>query len=252
MEGICSWISSKKDLTIRGKASTVEEALEIINFASFEEDEQAVAIIGINFRKACEARNEKGMKILSAIKDSGLNIKSLVFTDLDRGSFVLKALSENYGAQGFVSKTAEKHILLEAIDSLMAGQTYIQPYLQEQAQEIREILKRLTRREKVVLENIQNGLSNQDSAKMLGLSVRTIENHIAHIYNKAKVCARNELLLKLGTRGGGRCIVISRSHLPGSFDKPGFLFYFAALKPFSKSAMMSSTCSVPIERRIVL
>ena len=202
MEGICSWLSTRKDLIIRGKANSVEEALELINYASIEEGERAVAIVGINFRKLGELKNENGMRILSAIKNSGLNIKSLVFTDLDRGSFVLKAISEKYGAAGFISKTAEKHILLEAIDSLMAGETYIQPYLQEQADEIKTIYKRFTRRERVVFDNIQGGLSNLDIAKKLGLSVRTIENHIAHIYNKAKVCARNELLLKIGTGGG--------------------------------------------------
>jgi len=202
MEGICSWLSSRKDFTIRGKASSVEEAIELINYANIEEGERAVAIVGINFRKLGELKNENGMRILSAIKNSGLNIKSLVFTDLDRGSFVLKAISEKYGAAGFISKTAEKHILLEAIDSLMSGETYIQPYLQEQADEIKTIYKRFTRRERVVFDNIQSGLSNLDIAKKLGLSVRTIENHIAHIYNKAKVCARNELLLKIGTGGG--------------------------------------------------
>jgi non-specific serine/threonine protein kinase len=53
----------------------------------------------------------------------------------------------------------------------------------------------LTPREVEVLHLVGQGRSNKDAARALGLSVRTVENHLAHIYLKLGVQSRVEAAL---------------------------------------------------------
>jgi DNA-binding CsgD family transcriptional regulator len=54
-------------------------------------------------------------------------------------------------------------------------------------------LARLTRREREVADLAGRGLSNRDIAESLSLSLRTVENHLAHAYEKLGVEGRAEL-----------------------------------------------------------
>ncbi len=54
---------------------------------------------------------------------------------------------------------------------------------------------RLTPREKDVLRLLAKGKRNQEIAEDLGLSVRSIGNHLAKIYNKLHIHRRSEAVL---------------------------------------------------------
>jgi DNA-binding NarL/FixJ family response regulator len=53
----------------------------------------------------------------------------------------------------------------------------------------------LTARELEVLRFVSQGRTNQQVARELGLSVRTVEAHLTHIYNKLGVGSRTEAAL---------------------------------------------------------
>lgn len=59
----------------------------------------------------------------------------------------------------------------------------------------------LTRRELEVATLVARGLSNQRIAKELGVSVRTVESHLDHAYNKLDVDSRTELTALLYRSG---------------------------------------------------
>ncbi|MEO0361330.1 MAG: helix-turn-helix transcriptional regulator [Pseudomonadota bacterium] len=60
----------------------------------------------------------------------------------------------------------------------------------------------LTRGEAAVAEEVAKGLSNREAAARLGLSVRTVENHLRAVYQKAGVSSRAALIVRLGQVSG--------------------------------------------------
>jgi DNA-binding NarL/FixJ family response regulator len=93
------------------------------------------------------------------------------------------------GAQGYVPKSAELEEILAAIDAILAGKTYISPKTGKQYQS----LPALSVRENEIAALVKQSLTTGQIAERLGLSIRTAENHLAHIYDKTGVSSREEL-----------------------------------------------------------
>ena len=53
----------------------------------------------------------------------------------------------------------------------------------------------LSQREKEVLKQVSQGLSNQEIAEKLRLSPRTVQAHLEHIFNKLRVGSRTEAVV---------------------------------------------------------
>jgi DNA-binding NarL/FixJ family response regulator len=60
---------------------------------------------------------------------------------------------------------------------------------------------KLTPREMQVLHLLAEGQSNQQIARRLALSVRTVETHLTHIYAKLSVGSRTEAVLLAQRKG---------------------------------------------------
>jgi DNA-binding NarL/FixJ family response regulator len=60
----------------------------------------------------------------------------------------------------------------------------------------REPLETLSQREKEILRLATRGLSNKDIAEQLFLSVRTVQGHLTHIFNKLQVGSRTEAVVR--------------------------------------------------------
>ncbi len=96
-----------------------------------------------------------------------------------------------HGCSGFVRKTADKSILVEAIETVCAGATYIEPPLKEillqyvlQAGQTTTLQVKLTERENEVLQLIAEGMTNKEIADRLFLSHRTVGHHRFSLYEK--------------------------------------------------------------------
>ena len=106
------------------------------------------------------------------------------------------------GARGYVLKEAEDAELVQAVRTVAAGGTYLDPALGGRllAAERRR-RRRLTEREREVLGLIALGHTNAEMAKRLFLSLRTVETHRANIHRKLGTDSRAELVrhaLELG------------------------------------------------------
>jgi len=65
-----------------------------------------------------------------------------------------------------------------------------------------EILPQLTKREKEVLDQLMRGRSNRQIARSLGISERTVKNHLRNLFTKLDVGDRTSAVVKaLGARG---------------------------------------------------
>jgi two-component system, NarL family, response regulator NreC len=107
------------------------------------------------------------------------------------------------GAAGYVIKRAEESEILEAIRAASRGDIYVHPAMtrallhQPVTTEHRRgspMVDALTPRELEVLRLLAKGNTNRQIAALLGLSVRTVENHRANLMGKLRLTSRVELV----------------------------------------------------------
>jgi DNA-binding NarL/FixJ family response regulator len=133
-----------------------------------------------------------GISALKEIKRQYPEIKILVLTIHQSDQYVLETFEA--GADGYCLKDAGRNELKMAIDSVLAGSTYISPGISEQVMEGfiegRKKLKTkttwdtITQREREVLKLLGEGYQNKEIADLLHISVKTVEKHRANIMGK--------------------------------------------------------------------
>ena len=133
-----------------------------------------------------------GISAIREIKRQFPNIKILVLTIHQSDQYVLETFEA--GADGYCLKDAGRNELQVAIDSVLAGNTYLSPGISELVMEgYIEGRKRLktkttwdtiTQREREVLKLLGEGYQNKEIAELLHISVKTVEKHRANIMSK--------------------------------------------------------------------
>jgi two-component system response regulator NreC len=106
------------------------------------------------------------------------------------------------GASGYVIKRAEASEILRAIHSASAGDIYVHPAMTrallhqpvETEHRTGSSPEALTPREIDVLRLLAKGNTNRQIADLLGLSIRTVENHRANLMSKLGLASRVELV----------------------------------------------------------
>lgn len=108
------------------------------------------------------------------------------------------------GASGYVPKKAAPTDLVSAIRTVREGGVFLYPSLAKSL--VQDYLGRarpadehaaldgLTEREQTVLTLIADGLTNQEIAEQLSISVKTVERHRANIMSKLNLHSRTELV----------------------------------------------------------
>jgi two-component system, NarL family, response regulator NreC len=133
-------------------------------------------------------------EVLKEAKDA----KVLVLSMQDDPRYVREAFAA--GASGYVLKEAADAEVVDAVREVAGGGRYVHPALgarlvAAEAEERAEAEQDpLSEREHEVLRLLALGHTNQEIAKMLYLSVRTVETHRAHIMQKLRLETRAELV----------------------------------------------------------
>lgn len=78
---------------------------------------------------------------------------------------------------------------MKALEALARGEVWAERRL------VAEVLKKLTPREKEVATLAALGLTNEEIAKELGISVKTVKAHLSLVFQKLGVKRRSELAL---------------------------------------------------------
>jgi DNA-binding NarL/FixJ family response regulator len=136
-----------------------------------------------------------GIAVIKDVKRRFPEIKLLVLTMHDSDEFILEAIRS--GADGYCLKGASRGELLNAIKHVLAGKKYLCPGISEKVVDdylehagklkVRTAWETVTRRGKDVLKLVGEGHKNQEIAKRLGISVKTVEKHRANIMSKLGV-----------------------------------------------------------------
>lgn len=132
-----------------------------------------------------------------------------VFDDDDNLFAAIKA-----GAQGYVLKDADTSRVADAIRAAHEGEGFLSAGLVTRvlrefsridtlARRGRELSATLTRREVAVLELLAGGLRNRQIAQRLGLTEKTVRNHMSTILGKLHANDRTEAALIAARHGLG-------------------------------------------------
>lgn len=146
--------------------------------------------------------NMNGLDVLSAMKEQSINLPTLILTTFDEHDLVLKCMK--LGAKGYLRKDVSLDALIKAIDSVVAGELWIQPAITNHILENRafiqpkstDVVEALTSGEVQVLRLVAAGYSNNEIAEAIHKSVGTVRNQMSFILAKLQVRDRTRAVLK--------------------------------------------------------
>lgn len=185
-----------------------EEELEVVSEASTGEEAVAQAlktqpdVVVMDVRMPGMDGIEASRQIKQRLPDTEIVMVTGVEQDQEQ---LFRAIDA--GARSYIGKDEDPQVIVEAVRSASHGGAYLAPNAMRQlldkisrgrsevAPPARPAEGRLTDREKDVLRLLAKGCHNQEIAEELGLSVRSIGNHLAKIYAKLHIHARSEAVL---------------------------------------------------------
>ncbi|MBQ7594740.1 MAG: response regulator transcription factor [Synergistaceae bacterium] len=134
-----------------------------------------------------------GVTVAQKVKNEGLFTAIVMLTSYDAQQYVIASLRA--GARGFVLKTVSPKELTTAINTVAKGGLYLDPEVASVMGEQDFIPEQLSTREREVLLLAAKGMSSKEVAKKLFISERTVQTHLASIYDKLGSRNKTEALL---------------------------------------------------------
>lgn len=143
-----------------------------------------------------------GLELVRAASRSPARI--LMLTVLADRESVLSALEA--GAHGYLLKDATPGRIVAAFDEVMAGDAPISPsaaahVLATLRRDDPDPAARPTPREREIVHMIARGLTYAEVARVLGISVHTVGDHIKAIYRKLEVGSKSEAVFEARNQG---------------------------------------------------
>lgn len=148
--------------------------------------------------------NNQSIEALRQIKLLQLETRVLLLSAQDREEYLYETLRA--GADGYVLKDIAPDELAQSIRAVARGELLVQPQLAGRllsrfGRQGRGSYESLTAREREVLALLARGLRNKEIASRLYVSERTVNFHLANIYQKLNVSGRTEALSKALEQG---------------------------------------------------
>jgi DNA-binding NarL/FixJ family response regulator len=196
-QGIRQFLEDEGDIEIIAEASDGAQALRQV-----EELRPDVAVLDIRMPEVT------GVEATRRIKARFPKVRVLVLTAYDDDPYIFALLQA--GADGYVLKTASADELVRAVRTVHAGESALSP---EVASKVVQQMARggpagaagqvesLTERELDVLRLAARGMTNREIGSDLGISHRTVQGHLASVYDKLEVNSRTEAVTEALKRG---------------------------------------------------
>ena len=141
-----------------------------------------------------------GVWTLQQIKKVKPDLPVLMLSTYDTEEYVDRALES--GAAGYLLKESSSQQLSEAIETALSGRgVYLHPsvaqrVLARRQQQTERAANPLSRRELEVLQLLAAGATNDDIARTLFLSEKTVKSHLSSIFRKLAVTNRTQAAAK--------------------------------------------------------
>lgn len=138
-----------------------------------------------------------GAAIIHHVRSRRPEIKFMALTVSSSRDDVVRMMQA--GVDGYITKTTLTNELPSLILQTVAGQRPVSPDVAAFLLDIDEdieagaSIERLTPREREVVNLVARGYSYRETAARLSISVKTLESHMGHIFEKLSVASRHEL-----------------------------------------------------------
>jgi DNA-binding NarL/FixJ family response regulator len=188
-EGVGRLIEKEPDMTICGEAENGTEAL-----ARIERVRPDVVLVDLSLE------NSSGLDLIQDLRLRWPKMPVLVLSMYDEMYYAERVLRA--GAMGYVMKQEAPRKIIQAIRTVLTGKLFVSEKVSEKMLQVianpagdvlTSPLDRLSNREIQVFQLIGEGLSNQEVADTLMLSVKTVESHIERIKDKLDIRSGREL-----------------------------------------------------------
>jgi DNA-binding NarL/FixJ family response regulator len=187
--GIRQILETVPDIQIVAEAEDGRQAIEAV-----EATRPDVAVLDVKMPKA------NGIEATRWIRENAPSTAVLVLTAFDDDPYVLAGLRA--GAAGYVLKSADVEQIVRAVRSVHAGRSAVDPQIAGRM--LRSLSagqgairpERLTARELEVLALVARGRTNKAIGSELTISARTVQGHLAKIFDKLQAESRTEAVMR--------------------------------------------------------
>lgn len=187
-EGLGKVLASEGDIQVRATAASGPEALQRLRQGGIDLVLLDMSLPGMH-----------GIEILKQIKIDYPRIPVLILSMHDEDQYAVRCIRA--GAAGYLNKSCDKHVLLEAVRKAASGGQYITPRVGEcllQAVQKQDGSqpphKQLSDREYEVFGMIASGLTVQEISQQLSLSPKTVSTYRARILEKMGLHGNADLM----------------------------------------------------------
>lgn len=187
-------LETAPDIRVVAEAGNGRQAIEAISATRPD-----VAILDVKMP------DPGGIEVTKWIRENLPSTAALILSAYDDDPYVLAVLQA--GANGYVLKSADAEDIIRAVRSVHAGKSAVDPEI------VRKVLRslsgaqtaeqpeRLTARELAVLLQVAKGQTNKAIGSALGISARTVQGHLAKIFDKLEAESRTEAVMRAVSLG---------------------------------------------------
>lgn len=187
-DGIKARLEKHPGWIVCGEASTGREAVTLA-----EQLRPDVAVLDIGMAEL------NGIEAAAQIRKRCPETEVLMLTLQDSEQQVQAAFAA--GAKGFILKTDAARLLEEAINALLQREPFLSGKIAGQVlngflapPDIRQSSTRLTSREREIVQLLAEAKTNKDIARILGVSIKTVDAHRSNIMRKLNLHSIAELV----------------------------------------------------------
>ena len=192
--GIRQFMERAGDIQVSAEAEDGELAK-----AAIERHQPDVAVLDIQMPRV------SGIEVTRWLRTTYRTVGVLILTAYDDDPYVLAVLQA--GANGYVLKTASPDEIVQAVRDVHGGKSVLtnviaqklMTHLSGQAQVAQ--VDPLTDRELEVLALVAKGYTNKAIGVQLGISDRTVQGHMAHIFERLRATSRTEAVMRAVSLG---------------------------------------------------
>lgn len=197
-KGMVTLLSSEPGFAVVGEAATGAEAIGTVAATMAD-----IVLMDLQMPEM------GGIPAIQQLKSQAPQVRILVVTLFEDDDSVFLALRA--GAHGYVLKDAREEELIRAIRAVAAGEAIFSPaiatrvlaWFGSRRHDDADAFAGLTHREREILDELANGHGNATIARHLGISSKTVANHLSAIFAKLQVPDRGAAIVRARDAGFG-------------------------------------------------